>query len=71
MQQITMDIPYLIIAALVSFLVTIAIIGAIHIVQPDIVVMKGGAVLFIYIGVFSANLIIEAGRQRIEKNRHR
>lgn len=71
MQHITMDLSYLIISALVSFFVTIAIIGAIHIMQPDLLVVKGGTGLFIYIGVFSANLIIEAGRQRIEKNRRR
>lgn len=71
MQHIPMDLSYLIISALVSFIVTIAIMGVIHIMQPGVLVMKGGTGLFIYIGVFSANLIIEASRQRIERNRRR
>jgi hypothetical protein len=32
-------------------------------------VFKGGVALFVYIGVFTANLIIEAARQRSDKNR--
>jgi hypothetical protein len=35
-------------------------------VQPDIVI-SAGTWVFILIGVFSANLIIEAGRQRVDK----
>jgi len=62
------DFQYLIISALVSLLVTAVIVFFMKIVQPELIVSKGGTILFIYIGVFTANLIIEAARQRLEKN---
>jgi predicted tellurium resistance membrane protein TerC len=63
-----LDAQLLIITAVVSLLATVAIVLMINMVQPGLNVFKGGIALFIYIGVFTANLIIEAARQRSEKN---
>jgi hypothetical protein len=41
----------------------------INLIQPGLSVIRGGTGLFIYIGVFTANLFIEAARQRSEKRR--
>jgi hypothetical protein len=37
--------------------------------QPGLIESRAGTSVFVYIGVFTANLIIEAGRRRLEKNR--
>jgi hypothetical protein len=63
------DFQYLLITALVSIVATIAIVFFMNNVQPGLIVVNNGAILFIYIGVFSANLIIEAARKRLERNR--
>lgn len=65
------DAQLLLVTALVSFVATVAIVFMIHTVQPGLNVFKGGTALFIYIGVFTANLIIEAARQRSDKSRDR
>jgi predicted tellurium resistance membrane protein TerC len=71
MRLFNIDAQYLIISALISLLVTIAIVFLVNSMQPGLIVLKGGTSLFIYIGVFTANLIIEASRQRSERNRKR
>jgi hypothetical protein len=65
------DAQLIIITAVVSLIATVAIVFIINMMQPGLIVLKGGTALFIYIGVFTANLIIEATRQRAEKNRKR
>jgi hypothetical protein len=62
-----LDAQLLIITAVVSFVATVAIVFMINMVQPGLNVFKGGIALFVYIGVFTANLIIEAARQRSDK----
>jgi len=64
-----LDAQLLIITAIVSLVATVAIVLMIHLIQPGLNVFKGGIALFVYIGVFTANLIIEAARQRSDKNR--
>jgi predicted tellurium resistance membrane protein TerC len=71
MRLFNIDAQYLIISALISLLVTVAIVFLVNSMQPELIVLKGGTSLFIYIGVFTANLIIEASRQRSERNRKR
>lgn len=71
MRLFNVDAQYLIISALISLLVTVAIVFLVNSMQPGLIVLKGGTSLFIYIGVFTANLIIEASRQRSERNRKR
>ena len=63
------DAQFLIITAFVSLVATVAIVFMVNLMQPGLIVVKGGAGLFIYIGVFTANLIIEAARQRSNRNR--
>jgi predicted tellurium resistance membrane protein TerC len=64
-----LDAQLFIITAVVSLVATVAIVLMINMVQPGLNVFKGGIALFVYIGVFTANLIIEAARQRSDKNR--
>jgi hypothetical protein len=64
-----LDAQLLIITAAVSFVATVDIVFMINMVQPGLNVFKGGIALFVYIGVFTANLIIEAARQRSDKNK--
>jgi predicted tellurium resistance membrane protein TerC len=71
MRLFNVDAQYLIVSALISLLVTVAIVFLVNSMQPGLIVLKGGTSLFIYIGVFTANLIIEASRQRFERNRKR
>ena len=59
------------ITAVVSFFVTVAIVYLMDFVRPGLITSKAGTSVFIYIGVFSANLIIEACHQRLEKRRDR
>jgi hypothetical protein len=66
-----LDTQLLVITAVVSLAATGAIVFMINIVQPGLNVFKGGIALFIYIGVFTANLIIEAARQRSGNDRER
>jgi hypothetical protein len=63
------DFQLVVITAIVSLVATVAIVFMINIMQPGLIVLKGGTALFIYIGVFTANLIIEAARQRSARNR--
>lgn len=67
MPRFTIDLTYLIISAVVSGVVSIAIAIMVNSMEPGLI--KGGTVLFIFIGVFSANLIIEVSRQRLDKHR--
>lgn len=68
MRRLKIDAEYIIISALVSLAVTVAIVFIIKTLQPELIALKGGTVIFIYIGVFTANLIIEARRQRTDKH---
>jgi hypothetical protein len=63
------DAEYLLITAVISAAATAAIVFLVNKMQPGLITVKGGTALFIYIGVFTANLIIEAARQRSGKNR--
>ena len=62
------DYPFVIISAVISLLATAAIIFIIRIIQPGLHV-SGGSAIFIYIGVLSANFIIEAFHRRLDKAR--
>jgi len=62
------DVQYLIITALVSLAATVAIIFFVDFMQPGLIVSTGGTAIFVYIGVFTANLIIEAVHQRSGKD---
>jgi F0F1-type ATP synthase assembly protein I len=62
------DAQYLIITACVSLVATVAIVFLVNNMQPGMITVKGGTAIFIYIGVFTANLIIEAARQRSVRN---
>lgn len=63
------DFGYLVITAVVSLVATAAIVFFLNNVQPGLIHINNGSVVFVYIGVFSANLIIEAARRRMERNR--
>ncbi len=65
------DAQLLMVTAVVSLIATVAIVFMINMVQPGLNVFKGGIALFVYIGVFTANLIIETARQRSDKNREK
>jgi len=69
-RMLKMDAQLLFVTAIVSFVATVAIVFMINMVQPGLDVFKGGTALFIYIGVFTANLIIEAARQRSDRKRN-
>jgi len=62
-----LDFEYLLITAVISLIATFAIVFMINRIQPGLSVVSGGTGLFIYIGVFTANLFIEAARRRSEK----
>ena len=63
------DSQFIVITAVVSLIATLAIVFALRIVHPGMIISYGGTCLFIYIGVFTANLIIEAARRRIGRKR--
>ena len=63
------DVSFLIISAMVSLIATGAIMFMVDLMHPDLIVSRGGTAVFIYIGVFTANMIIEAARQRLERSR--
>lgn len=63
------DAEYLVITAVVSLLATIAIVFMVNLVQPGLVTSKLGTGLFVYIGVFVANLMIESLRSRSGRDR--
>lgn len=65
------DALSVLITAVVSFFVTIAIVYLMDFIRPGLITSKAGTSVFVYIGVFSANLIIEACHQRLEKRRDR
>jgi hypothetical protein len=69
MEHGRVDGLYILITAVVSFFVTIAIVYMMDIVRPGLIQSKAGTSVFIYIGVFSANLIIDACHRRLERNR--
>jgi hypothetical protein len=64
--MIKIDWQYLTISLAVSAITTVMIVFIIRKVQPGLDI-TAGTWIFILIGVFTANLIIEAGRQRIHK----
>jgi hypothetical protein len=70
MEHGRIDGLYLLITAVVSFFVTIAIVYMMDFIRPGLIHSKAGTSVFIYIGVFSANLIIDACHRRLEKNRN-
>ncbi|HEY9159662.1 MAG TPA: hypothetical protein VIS94_01060 [Desulfomonilia bacterium] len=61
------DWQYLSISMVVSIIISAMIAFVIRKVQPDLNI-SAGTWVFIFIGVFAANLIIEAGRQRLHKD---
>jgi hypothetical protein len=61
------DAEYVTISAIVSLLMTIAIVFMVKVLQPELIEVKPGTAIFIYIGVFTANLIIETRRRRFDK----
>ncbi len=65
------DITFLSISAFVSLVATIGIVFMVDCVQPGLMSSRAGTSVFVFIGVFTANLIIEAGRRRLERNRTR
>jgi len=68
MGQLKFDVSYLILIALVSLVATVAIIFFVNFMQPGLIVSTGGTAVFVYIGVFTANLIIEAVHARSGKD---
>mgnify|MGYP001089916134 CR=1 FL=1 len=68
MESSNYDPLHLMITAVVSLVVTIAIVFMMDTISPGLIISKGGTSVFIFIGVFSANLIIEACHRRIDKN---
>ena len=66
-----LDFKILLISAIVSLVAAIGIVFMIDYVQPGLMSSRAGTSVFIYIGVFSANLIIEAFRRRLERGRTR
>jgi hypothetical protein len=65
------DVSFLFISAIVSLVATVGIVFMVDCMQPGLIESRAGTSIFVYIGVFTANLIIEAGRRRLEKNRTR
>ncbi|HNQ86230.1 MAG TPA: hypothetical protein PLY14_12030, partial [Deltaproteobacteria bacterium] len=63
------DAEYLVITAVVSLVATIAIVFMVNLVQPGLITSKLGTGLFVYIGVFAANLMIESLRSRPGRDR--
>jgi len=63
------DAEYLVITAVGSLVATIAIVFMVNLVQPGLITSKLGTGLFVYIGVFAANLMIESLRSRSRKGR--
>jgi len=63
------DASFLLISAFVSLIATIAIVLMLDWIQPGLMESRAGTSVFVYIGVFSANLLIEAGRRRMERAR--
>jgi hypothetical protein len=66
-----LDALSILVTAVVSFFVTIAIVYLMDFVRPGLITSKAGTSVFVYIGVFSANLIIESLHDRLEKRRDR
>ena len=63
------DAEYLVITAVVSLVATVAIVFMVNLMQPGLITSKLGTGLFVYIGVFAANLMIESLRSRSGKGR--
>jgi hypothetical protein len=61
------DAEYVMISLAVSLMVTVAIVYMVKTLQPELIDLKPGTAVFIFIGVFTANLIIEAGRRRHDR----
>lgn len=70
MGMFKVDAQLILVTAIVSLIATVAIVFMISMVQPGLHI-RGGTALFIYIGVFTANLILEAARQRTGRDRER
>ncbi|HQP29838.1 MAG TPA: hypothetical protein PLB81_00810 [Deltaproteobacteria bacterium] len=67
MKRWKIDAEHITISTIVSLLATVAIVFMVKTLQPELIDFKPGTAVFIFIGVFTANLIIEAGRQRHDK----
>jgi hypothetical protein len=65
------DVAYLVITGLVSLVATVAIVVMVDLVQPGLIKSRLGTGLFVYIGVFAANLLIESIRSRLLRSRDR
>lgn len=63
------DAEYLAITAAVSLAATIAIVYMVNLMQPGLITSKLGTGLFVYMGVFAANLMIESLRSRLGGDR--
>ena len=63
------DAEYLVITAVVSLVATVAIVLMVNLMQPGLITSKLGTGLFVYIGVFAANLMIESLRSRSGRDR--
>ncbi len=71
MEPFRIDVAYLIITGLVSLAATVAIVVMVDLVQPGLITSRLGTGLFVYIGVFAANLLIESIRGRLHRSRDR
>ena len=58
------DTEYLVITAIVSLVASVAIVVMVNLMQPGLITSKVGTGLFVFIGVFAANLLIESLRSR-------
>lgn len=67
MKRWKIDVEYIVISAVVSLLVTVAIVFMVKTLQPELIDIKPGTAIFIFIGVFTANFLIEARRKRSDK----
>ncbi|HOS97351.1 MAG TPA: hypothetical protein PLR71_07385 [Deltaproteobacteria bacterium] len=71
MEPFRIDVAYLMITAVVSLVATVAIVVMVDLVQPGLIVSRIGTGLFVYIGVFAANLLIESIRGRLHRSQDR
>jgi len=71
MRRWKIDVEYFIISAVVSLLPTVAIIFMVKTMQPALIDIDAGTAVFIYIGVFTANFLIEARRKRFDNDHKR
>ncbi|MCU0577215.1 MAG: hypothetical protein MUD15_10380 [Desulfobacterota bacterium] len=69
MRAFKIDAEYLVITAVVSLVATVAIVVMVNLMQPGLITSTFGTGLFVFIGVFAANLMIESLRTRSGRNR--